>query len=63
MAVDTEAPETERLRVVRWRSRMLQDLGMDEARADFFAHGPGDWHEAERLILNGCPPELVLEIL
>src|SRR5262249_16195077 len=53
--------ENEQLRVNAWRVEQLARLGGSAMRAV----GPGDsadWHEVARLVQQGCPPDLALEI-
>jgi hypothetical protein len=53
--------ESEELRVYSWRAEQLGRLGLSTMIADAFANMV-DWHEVARLVQNGCPPELALEI-
>lgn len=47
-----------------WRQERLLELGVPELEASALAVARNfDWHEAERLIRKGCPPELVFKIL
>lgn len=62
MAV-AEVLEDEDARVVGWKLERLTELGLDPDTAEWIALSDVDWHDAERLIRNGCRPELVAEIL
>jgi hypothetical protein len=48
--------------VYEWRAERLVQLGISAIVAQAVASYV-DWHELERLIDRGCPPELALEIL
>jgi hypothetical protein len=48
--------------VAEWRAGQLERLGVSRFLAGIF--GPEvDWHEVERLVERGCPPELALAIV
>jgi hypothetical protein len=53
--------ESEEIRVNAWRVEQLAKLGLSTMIADVVANVV-DWHEVERLVRKGCPPELALEI-
>ncbi len=56
--------EREVMRVRAWRMEMLLKLGFTPDDAGYLSLVRDlDWHEAERLVQLGCPPELVLELL
>lgn len=60
--VEAATQETER--VLDWRTARLEELGIPEQDAFLLAAlCDVDWHEAERLIVQGCPPGLVIRIL
>ena len=48
--------------VAEWRARQLERLGVSRLLAGVFA-ADADWHEVERLVKRGCPPELALAIV
>lgn len=56
-----EASQREELHL--WRQARLEELGVPYPQSWALAVLNFDWHEAERLIRNGCPPRLVFEIL
>ena len=53
--------ESEEVRVYAWRVEQLGKLGISIVIAGAVANIV-DWHEVARLVHNGCPPELALEI-
>ena len=53
--------EIEDVRVYAWRVEQLGRLGISIVIASAVANVV-DWHEVARLVQNGCPPELALEI-
>jgi hypothetical protein len=53
--------ESEEARVYAWRIEQLGKLGVSSVIADAVADVV-DWHEVARLVAEGCPPELALEI-
>jgi hypothetical protein len=55
------AMESEETRVYAWRSSSSGKLGLSTVVVDAVASFI-DWHEVARLVQNGCPPELALEI-
>jgi len=62
--VVTEKTSWEVERTYAWRREMLMALGLNHADACTLACCRDlDWHEAEKLVARGCPPELVFEIL
>ena len=65
MSAGTLDIASELKRVQVWRHKQLVILGVPavDAAALAVARDIESWHEAERLISLGCPPELVLEIL
>jgi hypothetical protein len=63
MAVETDTPVTETLRVARWRSERFQSLGYDESHADLLAHHGVDWHVLAELVASGCPLALAEAIM
>jgi hypothetical protein len=48
--------------VTEWRAGQLERLGVSRLLAGIFAPDV-DWHEVERLVKRGCPPELALAIV
>jgi len=53
--------EIEDVRVYAWRVEQLGRLGISIVIASAVANVV-DWHEVARLVQNGCPAELALEI-
>lgn len=53
--------EGEDERVNAWRVDQLANLGLPMVIASAFATVV-DWHDVARLVENGCPPDLALEI-
>jgi len=53
--------ENEQLRVHAWRVEQLARLGVSAVMADVVGTS-ADWHEVARLVHQGCPPDLALEI-
>ena len=53
--------ESEETRVYAWRVEQLAKLGLSLMIAYAVANLV-DWHDVARLVHNGCPPELALEI-
>jgi hypothetical protein len=53
--------ESEEVRVNAWRVEQLAKLGLSTVIANAFA-AIVDWHEVARLVQEGCPPDLALEI-
>lgn len=53
----------DKLQVERWRLHRLLAMGLPHETALTTALSPIDLHELERLIANGCPPALAVEIL
>lgn len=52
------------MRLRAWRMEMLIALGFTTEDAHYLSLCRDlDWHEAERLVHKGCPPELALELL
>jgi hypothetical protein len=49
--------------VVLWRVTQFQRLGFEKADAMLLADEGVDWHEAERLLEQGCDPHLALMLL
>jgi hypothetical protein len=64
-AVDTDLiEETEAERVERWRAEALERAGYAPDTAVILAgRSDIDLHLAERLVQQGCPPDLAAEIL
>jgi len=61
--IDTEIEtEPEEVRVFAWRVEQLAQLGVSTLIATAFASAV-DWHEVARLVQEGCPPELALDIV
>jgi hypothetical protein len=57
------APSAEAFELESHRIRQYQRLGFSLEDA-LMAIGQGiDWHDADRLLSRGCPPELALAIL
>jgi hypothetical protein len=52
---------SEESRVNAWRVEQLAKLGLSLPIADAVADAV-DWHDIARLVQDGCPPELALEI-
>jgi hypothetical protein len=46
-----------------WLLKCFRDLGFDRAQAEFLYLAAIDWHEMERLLSEGCSPELAEKIL
>ena len=60
--LDREWAKLDRVRA--WKAEMLIRLGIPQEDAHTLAMCPYiDWHEASDLVEQGCPPELVFEIL
>jgi hypothetical protein len=56
--------ETELERVERWRAEELIRAGFDPDSASRLAARPDiDIHRAQKMLAQGCPPELALRIL
>jgi hypothetical protein len=53
----------EDIEVLRWRRRRLRDLGFAEDEIRCLIEARADWHEAERLLLQGCPHHLIVRLL
>jgi hypothetical protein len=53
--------ESEQLRVCAWRVEQLAKLGVSAVMADAVGYS-ADWHDVARLVQQGCPPDLALEI-
>lgn len=53
--------KSEEVRVYAWRVEQLGKLGLSTMIADAVA-SLVDWHDVARLVQQGCPPELALEI-
>ena len=53
--------ESEEVRVYAWRIEQLGKLGLSSVIADAVANLV-DWHDVARLVDQGCPPELAVEI-
>jgi hypothetical protein len=51
----------EQLRVRAWRVEQLARLGVSTSTADV-AEDSADWHDVARLVEQGCPPDLAVEI-
>jgi hypothetical protein len=61
--VEAEAEESEEdARIYAWRVEQLAGLGLSQVIASAVASFV-DWHEIDRLVDLGCPPELALEIV
>jgi len=62
--VEFELPETEDLRVVRWRLDQLARAGYDREAASLLADARHvDLHDAIELVRRGCPVDKALGIL
>ena len=59
-AVEAEAEES---RVARWRFDQFCALGFDNNDAFLLAISRVDLHAARKLVANGCPRDVALEIL
>ncbi len=59
---DVDVDSHEDAVVAEWRRGQLERLGVSRLLARIFASDV-DWHEVERLVERGCPPELALAIL
>jgi hypothetical protein len=63
-ATELNIVETESEKVERWRAEELEKIGYDMISAHELATRPEvDLHLAIRLVENGCPVPLALEIL
>ena len=60
--VDQYADVDEDTAVAEWRAGQLERLGVSRLLARILAPDV-DWHEVERLVKRGCPPELALAIV
>ncbi|GIV03678.1 MAG: hypothetical protein KatS3mg015_2508 [Fimbriimonadales bacterium] len=49
--------------ILSWEEEQLRALGFNSWQAQALADAGVSWHEAERLIRRGCPPELALDLL
>jgi hypothetical protein len=58
--IDQDAEAT---RVYRWRVCRFLELGFTLRQARRLADGTAGWHEAEALLMAGCPPDLVFDLL
>lgn len=59
-----ERPDVEIELVEQWRAKSLQRVGFDlESAAVLAASHEVDLHHAMRLVENGCPVDLALQIL
>jgi hypothetical protein len=63
MQAEGEREATDRQKLHEWKQARLEALGVPYPESWALAVGTVDWHEAERLILRGCPPKLVFQIL
>jgi hypothetical protein len=54
---------SEREELHRWRQDRLEELGVPYPESWALAVLDVSWHEAERLIVAGCPPRLVFRIV
>jgi hypothetical protein len=61
LEIEIEQESEEEERVYAWRVEQLAKLGLSSMIADAVANLV-DWHEVDRLVQKGCPPELALEI-
>jgi uncharacterized membrane-anchored protein len=58
------APDVEEeAQILVWVASRFQDLGFSAESALELAIEHCDWHEAQRLVEVGCPPELIAAIL
>jgi hypothetical protein len=55
--------DIEAVRVARWRVRRFRGLGFTLWQARRLAEEQASWHEAETLLMAGCPPDLVFDLL
>jgi hypothetical protein len=46
-----------------WTARRMLQLGVPEEDALVLARAGVSWHDVERLVQRGCPPELVVRVL
>jgi len=46
-----------------WTARRMLQLGVPEKDALVLAKAGVSWHDVERLVKRGCPPELVVRVL
>lgn len=46
-----------------WTVRRMLQLGVPRDDAVALARAGTSWHEVERLVERGCPPELVVRVL
>mgnify|MGYP000011746626 CR=1 FL=1 len=49
--------------LLSWEEEQLRALGFNEFQARALSAAGISWHDAERLIRRGCPPELALDLL
>jgi hypothetical protein len=61
MEDEIDKRESEKIRVYTWRVEQLKVLGVSPVIASAVANMV-DWHDVERLVHRGCPPELALDI-
>ena len=63
----TEAPEprapSETEKVVSYLEQRFFELGFNVRQSAELAEVNADWHEADRLLQDGCPLETCLDIL
>jgi hypothetical protein len=63
----TEAPEprapSETEKVVSYLEQRFFELGFNVRQSAELAERNADWHEADRLLADGCPLETALDIL
>jgi hypothetical protein len=61
---ELQPKETEQERIERWRTEMLERAGYSAAAAaELAVRMDVDLHQAMRLVENGCPPDVALQIL
>jgi hypothetical protein len=59
---DVNEAVDEDVAVAEWRAGQLERLGVSRLLAGILAPEV-DWHEVERLVKRGCPPDLALAIV
>lgn len=58
---DPEAEE--HIRVAAFNCRQFEKLGFGSVGAMLLVAAGADWHDAQRLLSQGCPPDLAMQIL
>lgn len=60
---DPPPPPTDDERTEAWVLARFVELGFTVAEAEAFVHARADWHEAQRMLLRGCPSVTAMLIL